>query len=146
MTTILDSTTVLATGNSSSCPNKWRYLEGFNFDPNVTNSVITTVLSGYNMDESPDWPAQVFRTFEREGCDQGGDWHQWTGCENERDECRELPYGVRSFHVSYQLGESRVDECVFAGERGALESGSRVLSVWSLTMLPVVVFMLVLAF
>ena len=132
--------------DSSSCPNEWRYLEGFNFDPNATNSVITTVLSGNNMDESPDWPAQVFRTFEREGCDQDGDWHQWTGCENERDECRELPYGVRSFHVSYQPKDSRVDECVFARERGALESGSAVLSVRSLTVLPVVAFMLVLAF
>lgn len=90
-------------------------------------------------------PGQVFRTFEREGCGQGGHWHQWTGCENERDECRELPYGVRSFHVSYQLEDSRVDECVFAGERGAFESGSRVLSVRSLTVLPVVVLMLVLA-
>jgi len=132
--------------DGDSCPNEWRYVEGLNYDPNATNSVITTVLSGYNMDLSPDWPAQVFRTFEREGCDQGGDWHQWTGCENEKDECRELPYGVRSFQVSYQPEDTRVDECIFAGERGALESGSGALRVWSMNALPVMVFMLVLAF
>lgn len=132
--------------DSDSCLNEWRYVEGFNYASNATNSVITTVLSGYNMDESPDWPAQVFRTFEREGCDRGGDWHQWTGCEDERDECRELPYGVRSFQVSYQLEDSRIDECVFAGQRGTLESASGILRVWSMTALPVVVFMLLLAF
>jgi len=132
--------------DSDSCPNEWRYLEGFNYDPNATNSVITTVLSGWNMKESSDWPAQVFRTFEREGCDQGGNWHQWTGCEDERDECRELPYGVRSFQVAYQLEDSTVDMCVFAGERGALESGSGVLSVWSITALSIVAIMFVLSF
>lgn len=130
--------------DSDSCPNEWRYLEGFNFNPNATNSVITTVLSGWKMQEPPDWRAQVFRTFERESCDQGGNWHQWTGCEDERDECRELPYGVRSFQVSYQSEDGRADECVFAGERGALESGSAVLSVWSWSVLPVVAVMLVL--
>lgn len=130
--------------DSDSCPNEWRYLEGFNYNPNATNSVITTVLSGWNMKESPEWPAQMFRTFERERCDQGGNWHQWTGCEDERDKCRELPYGVRSFQVSYQSEEGRVAECVFAGERGALESGSGSLRVWSLTAWTVVVAMLVL--
>jgi hypothetical protein len=132
--------------DSASCPNEWRYLEGFNFNPNTTNSVITTVLSGWNMQEAPDWQAQVFRTFEREGCDRGGNWHQWTGCEDERDECRELPYGVRSFQLAYQAEDDRTDGCVFAGERGALESGSGGLSVWrSLGALPAVVMtMLVL--
>lgn len=110
--------------DSDSCPNEWQYRENFNFDPNATNSVITTILSGGDMSEWLDGPAQVFRTFEREDCDQDGDWHQWTGCEEERDECRELPYGVRSFHVSYQSEDNRTDECVLAGERGAFESGS----------------------
>jgi len=132
--------------DSASCPNEWRYLEGFNYNPNTTNSVITTVLSGWNTEESPDWQAQVFRTFEREGCDQGGNWHQWTGCEDERDECRELPYGVRSFEVSYQSEDSRTDECVFAGERGVFESGSESLSVWSSNALLVVVVVLLLGF
>ena len=50
------------------------------------------------------------------------------GCEDETDECRELPYGVRSFRVGYQAEEEdRVDECVFARERGVLESGSKVM-------------------
>ena len=132
--------------DSNSCPNEWQYLEGFKYDPNATNSVITTILDGNNMKESQDWPLQAFRTFERERCDQGGNWHQWTGCENEKDECRELPYGVRSFQVSYQLGDSRIDECVFAGQRGTLESSSGVLSVWSSTVVAVVVVMLALAF
>lgn len=49
--------------DSSPCPNEWWYTESFNYNPNATNSVITTLLSGRNMEESPDWPAQVFRTF-----------------------------------------------------------------------------------
>lgn len=80
------------------------------------------------MSEWLDGPAQVFRTFENEDCDEQGDWHQWTGCGNERDECRELPYGVKSFHVSYQDEDNRTDKCVLAGERGASESAADVLT------------------
>jgi len=105
-----------------SCPNEWRYLDHYNFDPNATYPIITTILSGDGLSEWLDGTAQVFRTFEREDCDESGCWHQWTGCEDERDECRELPYGIRSFHVSYQPEGNRTDECVFAGERGELES------------------------
>jgi hypothetical protein len=115
--------------DTDSCPNEWRYLEHYNFDPNANHSVITTVLAGDSMSESLDGPTQVFRTFERGDCDESGDWHQWTGCEDERDECRELPYGVRSFHVSYRSEDTRTDECVLAGERGALESGSGAVNV-----------------
>lgn len=117
--------------DSDSCPNEWRYLEHSNFDSNATNSIITTVLSGDSMSEWLDGPAQTFRTFENEDCDEAGDWHQWSGCEDERDECRELPYAVKSFHVSYSYQEEddRADECVFAGERGASESGAGIFGV-----------------
>lgn len=115
--------------DSASCPNEWRYLEQSNFNPNATNSIITTILAGDRMSEWLDGPAQVFRTFEYEDCDGEGDWHQWTGCEDERDECRELPYGVKSFHVSYQDEDTRTDGCVLAGERGASESAAGVLGV-----------------
>ena len=97
------------------------------------------------MAESRDWPLQAFRTFERESYYQGGNWHQWTGWENETDGCRELSYGVRSFHVSYQLEESRIDECIAAGQHGTLESGSGVSNVWSAATLAVVVAMHALA-
>jgi hypothetical protein len=117
--------------DSDSCPNEWRYLDHSNFDPNATHSIITTRLAGDGMSKWLDGPAQVFRTFEREDCDEEGDWHQWTGCEEVTDECRELPYGVRSFRVAYQAEEEekRVDGCVLAGERGGRESSSEVVDV-----------------
>jgi hypothetical protein len=132
--------------DSDSCPNEWRYLDHSNFDPNATNSIITTGLAGDNMSEWLDGPAQVFRTFEREDCDEEGDWHQWTGCEDETDECRELPYGVRSFRVSYQAEEDRVDECVLAGERGALESGSGVVDVNIMVLFAMAAGLIIMAF
>jgi hypothetical protein len=50
------------------------------------------------------------------------------GCEEVTDDCRELPYGVRSFQVSYQAEEEddRVGECVLAGEHGAVESRAKI--------------------
>jgi hypothetical protein len=114
--------------DSDSCPNEWRYLDHSNFAPDATHSIITTHLAGDRMSEWLDGTAQVFRTFQREDCDEEGDWHQWMGCEDETDECRELPCGVRSFRVGYQAEEEdRVDECVFARERSVLESGSKVM-------------------
>ncbi|KAM0712508.1 hypothetical protein Q7P37_011605 [Cladosporium fusiforme] len=112
--------------DNDACPNEWYYRERSNFDSSANHSVITTAIAGDSTAEWSDWPLQVFRTFEREDCDETGDWHQWTGCEGLKDECRELPYGVRSFRVSYQSEENRTDECVVAGERGALESGAGV--------------------
>jgi hypothetical protein len=80
------------------------------------------------MSEWLNGPAQVFRTFEREDCDEEGSWHRWTGCEEVTDECRKLPYGVRSFRVSYQAEYEKVGECVLPGERGAVESSGMVVS------------------
>jgi hypothetical protein len=124
--------------DSDSCPNEWRYLDHSNFDPNATHSVITTRLAGDSMSEWLDWPAQVFRTFERENCDEEGGWHQWMGCEEVTDDCRELPYGVRSFQVSYQAEEDdRVGEGVLAGEHGAVESRAKVVGMDVMRMLVV---------
>jgi hypothetical protein len=130
--------------DSDSCPNEWRYLDHSNFNPNATHSIVTVVLAGDRMSERLDGPAQVFRTFEHADCDENGDWHQWTGCEDERDECRELPYGIRSFHVSYQSEETRADECVFAGERGEVESGSGIVNLDAMIMFAMVAGIMVL--
>jgi hypothetical protein len=117
--------------DSDSCPNEWRYLDHSKFDPNATHSVITTRLAGDDMSEWLNGPAQVFWTFEREDCDEEGSWHRWTGCEEVTDECRGLPYGVRSFRISYQAEEEEdmVGECVLAGERSAVESSVMVVGV-----------------
>ena len=132
--------------NSDSCPNEWRYLHHYNFDPNATHSIITTRLAGDDMSERLDGPAQVFRTFERDDCHEEGDWHQWTGCEEVSDECRELPYGVRSFRVSYQAEEEedRVGECVLAGERGALASSSGMFDVNAMVLFAIVAGVMVI--
>jgi hypothetical protein len=112
--------------DSDSCPNELRYLDHSNSDPNATNSVITTRLAGDGMSEWLDRAAQVFQTFEREDCNEEGGWHQWAGCQEVTDECRELPYGVRSFQVSHQVEEEeedRVGECVL---ESGLQSGQPV--------------------